>query len=409
MSQSPSVPAEQVPNGIVRSGPDYNSRTHTNKWCKVCAENIFPPDDHCSLATVHPKALRHLTDEVAYHEWVNEGAVSVVVPHPDNKHVLVGTSWGVVVWNTTKHGHQMLKYQPTYKFDCQVTALALTPDGKHFISASEVYSSPSPSVHLWNLTFDPSEQKDPYHTDGNDYLTYYQYTRPVRYYKGPPGTVYSILMLNDGETFLGGSHRKIYMWHFMAELPFRTFEGHTSSVSTLVMLPPNAEGTELFLSGSHDRRIRLWNTASTSGGVGASVKVYESSDVMNGITCIAVPPKDLWNKHKYFFTTSFDPTIRMWDFDTGEILLKFRDGVHCSILSICTYMIGDELHFATGGRDNTVRLWNAKWMVRFGICGSSHTTHTVHSKPVNAVALCGDGKHIVSGSKDGTVRFCHLC
>jgi WD40 repeat protein len=55
-------------------------------------------------------------------------------------------------------------------------------------------------------------------------------------------------------------------------------------------------------------------------------------------------------------------------------------------------------HIASGSRDATIRIWDAKTGVHL-------TTLNGHSDEVNSVAFSPDGNHIASGSRDATVRI----
>jgi WD40 repeat protein len=58
----------------------------------------------------------------------------------------------------------------------------------------------------------------------------------------------------------------------------------------------------------------------------------------------------------------------------------------------------DGVWLASGGDDQTIRLWDTS--------GGRELAHwESHDEGVTALAFCPDGKHLVSGSADGTIKL----
>jgi WD40 repeat protein len=108
-------------------------------------------------------------------------------------------------------------------------------------------------------------------------------------------------------------------------------------------------------------------------------------------------------------TASIDTTARIWDVDTGERTWTLRteavnlpregpsgDPVRLPVLAVAFSPDGKRL--VTGGTDRTVRLWDVA-------SGKLLQTLTGHSMTVTGVAFLEDGKRIASSSLDHTIRL----
>jgi len=58
----------------------------------------------------------------------------------------------------------------------------------------------------------------------------------------------------------------------------------------------------------------------------------------------------------------------------------------------------DGRHIISGSDDHTIRIWNAKTGTAVGALKG-------HTRPVSSVAYSTDGRHIISGSDDHTIRI----
>ena len=87
----------------------------------------------------------------------------------------------------------------------------------------------------------------------------------------------------------------------------------------------------------------------------------------------------------------------MWDVETDECVATLKghsDSVECVAVS------PDGRRVVSGSVDNTLKVWD----VRTGNCVTTLEGHAW----VNSVAVSPDGLHVVSGSNDKTVQFWEL-
>jgi eukaryotic-like serine/threonine-protein kinase len=93
-----------------------------------------------------------------------------------------------------------------------------------------------------------------------------------------------------------------------------------------------------------------------------------------------------------------DKTVRLWDAATGAAIneMKGHNGEVC-----CLAYSKDGKRLVSGSWDETIRVWDAKSAKEAGILVG-------HSGPVLSVAVLPDGKMAASGSMDGTARVWDL-
>lgn len=108
------------------------------------------------------------------------------------------------------------------------------------------------------------------------------------------------------------------------------------------------------------------------------------------VTCVAASPNT-----PTFASSSLDDTIKVWNLNTGELLLNMT-GHNRGVNTIAISPDGRTL--VSGSDDYTVRVWSF-------LNGALLGALTGHSRDVNAVAISPDGKLLVSGGEDRTIRL----
>ncbi|CDF38978.1 WD40-repeat containing protein [Chondrus crispus] len=90
-----------------------------------------------------------------------------------------------------------------------------------------------------------------------------------------------------------------------------------------------------------------------------------------------------------------DGTLRLWSTSERKVLRIFRG--HKSRMN-CVAMSGDGRRVVSGSGDRSVRVWDVETGAQVGEALVGHTGW------VRSVAMSGDGRHVVSGSDDKSVR-----
>ncbi|HJS19163.1 MAG TPA: helix-turn-helix domain-containing protein [Anaerolineales bacterium] len=129
------------------------------------------------------------------------------------------------------------------------------------------------------------------------------------------------------------------------------------------------------------------------------------------VTTLGLPPRelrghesDVWGADfspngKILATGSYDNTIRLWDFDTGETMRILPGGTNSV----------EEIAFSPDGKTIVAAGWSGSAVndvALFSVAsGEAVRVFSGHTAGMNDVAFFPDGKSIISGSEDSTARI----
>ncbi|KAF7979625.1 hypothetical protein HWV62_41573 [Athelia sp. TMB] len=159
------------------------------------------------------------------------------------------------------------------------------------------------------------------------------------------------------------------------------FEGHTDRVKSVAFSP---DGRRM-ASGSDDKSVRVWDTETGT----LIVKPFEGHT--DWVRSIAFSPDG-----QRIASGSDDRSVRVWGTETGALIAEPFQGHSGYVMSVAFSPNGRCI--ASGSDDGSIRVWEAE-------------TGTLIAKPieghtggVNSVAFSPDGRRIASGSNDQSVR-----
>lgn len=170
-------------------------------------------------------------------------------------------------------------------------------------------------------------------------------------------------------------------WHAPWKL-YRVISGHLGWVRSVAFDPSN----EWFVTGSADRTIKVWDTA--SGQLRLTLTGH-----IEQVTGLAVS-----SRHPYMFSCGLDKQVKCWDLEQNKVIRNYH-GHLSGVYSLALHPSIDVL--MTGGRDATCRVWDMRTKVQ-AHCLSGH------EDTVAAILAFGTDPQVVTASHDKTVRLWDL-
>ena len=150
------------------------------------------------------------------------------------------------------------------------------------------------------------------------------------------GLVYAVAVSPDGHFIVSGSNDKtVKVWNTASGRLLRSLDGHTDSVRAVAVSPDG----RFIVSGSNDKTVKVWDAA--SGRLLRSLDGHTDR-----VRAVAVSPDG-----RTIVSGSHDRTIRAWDLASGESRMLFWNDA--AIFSLA--LSGDGQLLACG--DVSGRVW----------------------------------------------------
>ena len=322
--------------------------------------------------------------------------VTAVAVTPDGRHVVSGSDDNTLrVWDlatgetkTTLQGHTN-----------SVNAVAVTPDGRHVVSGSE-----DETLRVWDLATGETKTTLQGHTDwvcavavtpdGRHVVSGSGRQHAARLGPGDGGNQNDAPGPYRARSVPWQSHPMVATWSpapgttrcafgtWRRGKPKRRSRAIPAGSMAVAVTP---DGRHV-VSGSDDNTLRVWDLA--TGETKTTLQGHTSS-----VNAVAVTPDG-----RHVVSGSADHTLRVWDLATGETKTTLQG--HTSSVNAVA-VTPDGRHVVSGSGDNTLRVWDLA-------TGKTKTTLQGHTSWVNAVAVTPDGRHVVSGSDDHTLRVWDL-
>jgi len=199
-----------------------------------------------------------------------------------------------------------------------------------------------------------------------------------------------VALSSDGKLIAaGGRDNAIKLWDAGTGRLLFTLTGHIKSIRDLAFSPDS----KLLASAGQDAAIKLWSVAT-----GQEVKTLGAHS--GGVGTIAFSPDG-----RKLASGSQDRMILIWDLETGEsdgAYLGHQEWVNAVAFS------PDGKKLASGSADGEVRIWQVAARGPQGeplVIKRPLQTLTGHAGGINSLAFNSDGKLLVSGSNDASMKL----
>lgn len=382
--------------------------------------------------TVADKELKYLTQQ--------KDSVESISFSPDGNIIAGGTrEKHIILWDVETGEVKRILKGHNKKVGC----LDFSPDGKTLVSGSDDHT-----VRLWNVATGRRKKTLKKHSsgirkvlfspDGKTFLSY-SWDNIVNIWDASTGklkntlmdhhnVVTSISLSPDGRTLATGNYDKtVRLWDASTGKHIMRLKGHKDVVSSVSFSPDRLS----LASGSHDKSIRLWDATTgthikTLKGHFNGVKNIKYSpdgnhfasqtdisfwvwDVATGKRKLSVPgfqtnyinrSIDFSPDGRFLAVRGKDSTIHLWDFDKG----KHKRTIKWNAMSMTFSPDGKHLASSSHGLDKIIRFWNVEnGEVVQNIVVDCPQEGYIHGF-VTSLTFTLDGKYILLGCQDGTIR-----
>ncbi|KAI5119920.1 hypothetical protein M0805_000885 [Coniferiporia weirii] len=169
---------------------------------------------------------------------------------------------------------------------------------------------------------------------------------------------------------------------FIPKVCVHTYTGHTQGVSVIKLLPKTAH---LFLSGSMDTKIKLWDVYTT----GNCLRTFVGHTKAVKDVCFS-------NDGRRFLSCGYDRQMKLWDTETGQCIKRFSNGKIPYVIKF--HPDEDKQNIFLAGMSD-------KKIIQYDMdSGEITQEYDQHLGPVNTITFVDENRRFVTTSDDKTIR-----
>lgn len=318
--------------------------------------------------------------------------ITSVAFSPDGS-MLASGSWDETVrlWDVATGTHKTTLTEHTEG----ISNIAFSPDGRTFVSSS----FNEDKVILWDVG--TWQQKAALNTDINCFafspdsstLTTGSRRGELHLWDVASGAhkaeflghlsgIFSVALSPDGKTLASGGVDKLYLWDIHSGTRKLSITGHTDGVYSIAFSPDS----KTLASGSREQ-IRLWDIGTSTH----EATLFVGDWATNAALAFSSDGNTLVSEH--------GSLIHLWDVNnrTHSAAIRRHGGTTSGYVRYRSIALSRDSRFLARSASNSVQLWYA---------GRTYKkTLTGHTDEVTSVAFSSDSRTLASGGVDNTVRL----
>ena len=311
----------------------------------------------------------HIGRELFTLEGVDVDLVSplnkIITFTPDHQRVIATSSYGIKVWNLC-NGEELLSLRG---HNDDVLAVAIAPDGKKAISASQ-----DKSLKVWDLQSGVEVMSLIGHSemvvsvaitpDGKQVVSAswdktlkvwdLESGKELKTLIGHTDVIWDFAITPDGKKIISYGKESIKVWDWQLGSELLTFKGY-GKLNDFISLSPDGTGVVCLL----DRNtLQVWDLQSGS-------KLLTLAGHTSSVQSLAITPNN-----KYAVSASSDRSLRVWDLQTGDAIARFNGDSAINYCAVSpdgmTIVAGEEsgrVHFLRFKMDNSDILSEQDWIL----------------------------------------------
>jgi WD40 repeat protein len=374
---APKLSAGEIDRLILQLGDDEPAkRTAAKAQLEAAGEPAVAPLKKAAESAEDPEVRKAATALLDKLEAKTLGQLDVFPDHDDLVNGVavtadgkraVSASWDGNLRYWDLDGHTLIR-----QFGVEGTAMnsvALSPDGKRLLSGGR-----DRTMRLWDLD------------TGTE----------IRGFKHP-GMVWDVTFSPDGKTALSGcADSKFRLWDLESGKILQTLPANRGVAWTAAFTRDGKQavtGNGRPPNGSDGPFLRLWDLAT-----GKEIRQFEGHAGV--VRHVAISPDG-----KQLLSAGFDGTVRLWDLANGKELKKF-EWPDVYVHSVAFTPDGNRAVCCFGPAVDGARLVITPCGLKVleVATGKEVKQFDGHDRSVYSLALSGDGRRLVSGSADKSMR-----